>query len=141
MIGPLGLLELLREVAGKFDLQPAGQCGLPGHEIPFPTPLAVYTALDKRPFNLDLGFQQVLPLVPRAIPIGVEAGRIEPELKLATHIAAQCPVLVESAPAQRDTEPPPEFRGEPDDAASKEGFSVTRRLSGSQQRAESSIGK
>ena len=107
MIGPLGLLELLREVAGKFDLQPAGQCGLPGHEIPFPTPLAVYTALDKRPFNLDLGFQQVLPLVPRAIPIGVEAGRIEPELELATHIAAQSLVIIKIAPAQWYTEPPP----------------------------------
>ena len=36
----------------------------------------------------------------------MEGGRIEPELKFATHIAAQCPVVVEITSPQWHMEPP-----------------------------------
>ena len=55
--GSLRLLQLLLKVAGEFDLQPAWQRGLPGHQIPFPTSFAVLTALHERGCDLDLGFQ------------------------------------------------------------------------------------
>jgi len=41
----------------------------------------------------------------------MEGGWIDPEFELATHVAAECPIVVEIAPAQWHMKPPaPEFR-------------------------------
>ena len=89
MIGPLRLLQLLLEVAREFDLQPAWQRGLPGHEILCPASHAVFTTLHERAFDLDLGFQQMFPLIPRGVPDRMKDGGIKPEFELASNVATQ----------------------------------------------------
>ena len=67
----------------------------------------------------------MLPLVPGAIPVGLESDRIEPELKFATRIAAQRTVVVEVTFTQREAEPPAlENRRKRQDAAGKERLAV-----------------
>src|SRR5208337_3193543 len=106
MIGSFGRFQLLLEIEWQFDLQPARQSSLPGHQFPVAATFAVSAALHKRALDLDFGSQQMLPLIPGAIPECMEGGWVEPELQLATHVAAECPVIVEVAPSHRDMKPP-----------------------------------
>src|SRR5271166_5640421 len=113
MIGSFGGFDLLLEIGRQFDLQTARQRSFPGHEFPLLTTFAVLAALYERALDLDLdlGSQQMLPLIPRAIPDCMQDGWIEPQLQLATHVAAECPVIVEITSAQRHMEPPsPQLR-------------------------------
>ena len=87
MIGPLRLLQLLREVAREIDLQPAGQRGLPGYEIPCSASHAVFTTLHERAFDLSLGFQEMFPLILCGVPHRMQEGRIKPEFEFASHVA------------------------------------------------------
>src|SRR5271166_5880095 len=110
-IGSFGRLQLQMEIGWQFDPQPARQRSFPGNEFPLLTTLAVVAALYERALDLDFGSQQMLPLIPRAVPDSMEDGWIEPEFQLATHVAAECPVIVEITSAQRHMEPPsPELR-------------------------------
>ena len=88
-------LQLLREVRWHFYIQTAGQRGFPSHQFPLAITLPVFARLDECALNLDLASQQMLPLVPSAVPMSLEGDGIEPELKFATRIAAQCQVVVE----------------------------------------------
>src|ERR1019366_3754918 len=106
MIGSFGRLQLQMEIGRQFDLQPARQRSFPGNEIPLLTTLAVFAALYERALDLDFGSQQMLPLIPRAVPERMQDGWIEPQLQLATHVAAECPVIVEITSAQRHMKPP-----------------------------------
>src|SRR5208337_4841429 len=105
MIGSFGRLQLLLEIGRQFDLQPARQRSFPGNDLPLLTTLAVFTAMYERAFDLDLGSQQMLPRVPCAVPECMQDRWIEPELQLAAHVAAQCPVIVEITSAQWHMEP------------------------------------
>src|SRR5271157_4683201 len=78
MIGGLGRFYLLLEIGWQFDLQPARQRSFPGNELPLLPALAVLAALYERALDLDLCSQQMLPLVPRAVPESMEGGWIEP---------------------------------------------------------------
>ena len=83
----------------------------------------------------------MLPLVPGAIPVSLEGDRIEPELKFAMRVAAQCPVVVEVTFTQWDMEPPaPEIRRKRQDAAGKESLSITGRLAAHEKRPKPTIG-
>src|ERR1019366_6900394 len=106
MIGSLGRFHLLLEIEWQFDLQPARQCSFPGNELPLLPTFAVLAALYERAFDLDLCSQQMLPLVPSAVPECMQGGGVEPQLQLAAHVAAQCPVIVEITSAQWHMEPP-----------------------------------
>src|SRR5271165_851331 len=106
MIGSFGRLDLQLEIGRQFDLQPARQRSFPGNELPLLTTLAVFAALYERAFDLDLGSQQMLPLVPSAVPECMQGGGVEPQLQLAAHVAAQCPVIVEITSAQWHMESP-----------------------------------
>jgi hypothetical protein len=75
----------------ESDLQPAGQRGLPGYEIPCPTSHAVFTTLHERAFDLHLGFQKMFPLIPRGIPHRMKEGRIKPEFEFASCVATLVP--------------------------------------------------
>src|SRR5271165_4982044 len=90
MIFSFGRFHLLLEIGRQLDLQPARQRGFPGDEIPLLPTLAVLAALYERRSELDLGSQQMLPLIPGAIPKCMEDGWVQPQLQLATHVAAQC---------------------------------------------------
>src|SRR5271157_4020750 len=68
MIGSFGRFDLLLEIGRQFDIQPARQRSFPGNELPLLTTLAVFAALYERAFDLDLGSQQMLPLIPGAVP-------------------------------------------------------------------------
>src|SRR5271157_1100445 len=70
------------------------------------TAFAVLAALYERSLDLDLGSQQMLPLIPCAVPECMQGRWVEPKLQLATHVAAQCPVVVEITFPQWHTEPP-----------------------------------
>ena len=106
MIGNFGRLQLQMEIGGQFDFQPARQRSFPGDEIPLlPTP-SVLAALYERSLNLDLGSQQMLPLIPCAVPECMQGRWVEPKLQLATYVAAQCPVVVEITSPQWHMEPP-----------------------------------
>src|SRR5271166_5112662 len=105
MIDSFGGFDLLLEIGRQFDLQPARQRSFPSNELPLLTTLAVFAALYERALDLDLGPQQMLPLIPGAIPERMEGGWVEPEFQLATHVAAQCAVVVEIASAQWHVEP------------------------------------
>src|ERR1035437_3625676 len=84
----------------------------------------------------------MFPLIPRGVPNQIEGGWIEPELQLATHIAAQRPILIKIAITQWHMEPPaPELRGKRDNATSEECLSVTGRLASNQQGAKSAVRK
>src|SRR5271157_2818989 len=78
MIGGLGRLHLLLEIGRQFDLQPARQSSFPGNELPLLPALAVLAALYERALDLDFGSQQMLPLIPGAVPESMEGGWIEP---------------------------------------------------------------
>ena len=95
MIGSFGRFDLLLEIGWQFDLQPARQGSFPGNEFPLLTTFAVLAALYEGAFDLDLGSQQMLPLIPGAVPECMQGGWVEPELQLAAHVAAECPVIVE----------------------------------------------
>src|SRR3974390_2313992 len=82
-----GRLDLVLEIGWQRDLQPAWQCGLPSDEFPFSPAFAVFAAQHERSCDLDLGSQQVFPLVPCTVPECMEGGRVEPEPKLATSVA------------------------------------------------------
>src|SRR5664280_460174 len=105
MIGSFGRLQLQMEIGRQFDLQPARQRSFPGNEFPLLTTLAVLAALYERALNLNFGSQQMLPLIPRAVPDCMKGGWVEPQLQLAAHVAAECPVIVEITSAQRHMEP------------------------------------
>src|SRR5580704_4385157 len=104
--GSSGRFHLLLEIGWQFDLQPARQRSFPGNEVPSLTTFAVLAALYERALDLDFGSQQMLPLVPRAIPECKQGGWIEPQHEFATHVAAQCPVVVEITSAKWHMEPP-----------------------------------
>src|SRR5271165_4086635 len=106
MIGSFGRFDLLLEIGRQFDLQPARQRSFPGNELPLLTTLAVFAAMYERALDFDLCSQQMLPLVPCAVPECMQDRWIEPELQLAAHVAAQCPVIVEITSTQRHMEPP-----------------------------------
>src|SRR5271157_895234 len=106
MIGSFGRFDLLLEIGRQFDLQPARQRSFPGNELPLLTTLAVFAAMYERAFDLDLGSQQMLPLIPGAVPECMQDGRIKPQLQLAAHVAAKCPVIVEITFPQWHMEPP-----------------------------------
>src|SRR5208283_3388941 len=95
MIGSFGRLQLQMEIGRQFDLQPARQRSFPGNEIPLLTTFAVLAALYERALDLDLGPQEMFPLIPGAIPECMYGGWVQPELEFATHVAAQCPVIIE----------------------------------------------
>src|SRR5208283_5494296 len=105
MIGNFGRLQLQMEIGRQFDLQPARQRSFPGDQTPLLPTLAVLAALYERSLDLDLGSQQMLPLIPCAVPDCMKGGWVEPEFQLATHVAAQCPVVVEIASSQRHMKP------------------------------------
>src|SRR5208283_2172657 len=105
MIGNFGRLQLQMEIGGQFDLQPARQRSFPGDEIPLLTTFAVLAALYERALDLDLGPQEMFPLIPGAIPECMYGGWVQPELEFATHVAAQCPVIIEITSAQWHMEP------------------------------------
>ena len=110
VISSSGPLHLLLKVGWKVDFQPTRQRSFPGHMLPLPVPFAVFAGLYKRPLNLNFSPQQMLPLIPGAVPEYVEDSWIEPELKLAAHVAAQGTVVVEITSTQRYMKPPtPEF--------------------------------
>ena len=67
----------------------------PADEFPLLSALTVLAALDECALDFDLGSQQMLPLGPGAIPVGLKSDRIEPELKFAMRVAAQRAVVVE----------------------------------------------
>src|SRR3974390_43173 len=106
MIGSFGRFDLQMEIGWQFDLQPARQRSFPGNELPLLTTLTVFAALYERALNLDFGPQQMLPLVPRAVPECMQEGRVEPELQRATHVAAQCLVAEEIASSKWYVESP-----------------------------------
>ena len=106
MIGSFGGFDLLLEIGWQLDLQPARQCRFPGNQFPLLTTFAVLAALYERALDLDLGSQQVLPLVPRAVPECMQDGWIKPKLQLAAHVAASCPIIVEITFPHRHMEPP-----------------------------------
>src|SRR5271165_3041058 len=106
MIGSFGRFDLQMEIGRQFDLQPARQRSFPGNELPLLTALAVLAALYERALDLDLCSQQMLPLVPGTVPECMQDCWIEPELQLSTHVAAECPVIVEITSAQRHMHPP-----------------------------------
>src|SRR5271165_6006538 len=137
MIGSFGGFDLLLEIGRQFDLQPARQCSFPGNELPLLTTLAVFAALYERALELDLGSQQMLPLVPGAVPWCVQDGLIEPEFQLTTRVAAQCPVVVEITSAHWHMKPPaPEIWRKGENAARKERRSVTGRLAEPQSKSQ-----
>src|SRR5664280_1495251 len=106
MIGGFGRFDLQLEIRWQFDLQPARQRSFPGHELPLPAPFAEFALLYERALDLDFGSQQVLPLVPRAVPECMQDGWIKPKLQLAAHVAASCPIIVEITFPHRHMEPP-----------------------------------
>src|SRR5271169_4246005 len=106
MIGSFGRFHLPLEIGRQFDLQPARQRRFPGNELPLSVTLAVLAALYERSLDLDLGSQQMLPLIPCAVPECMQGRWVEPKLQLATHVAAQCPVVVEITFPQWHMEPP-----------------------------------
>src|SRR5271169_309821 len=106
MIGSFGRFGLLLEIGWQFDPQPARQRSFPGNEFPLLTTLTVFAALHECALDLDLGSQQMLPLIPGTVPEGMQGGWVEPQLQLAPHVAAQCPVVIEITFARVDVEPP-----------------------------------
>jgi len=68
MIGRFGSLYLLLEIGREFDLQPAWYRSFTGNELPLLTTFAVLAALYECALDLDLGSQQMLPLIPCAVP-------------------------------------------------------------------------
>ena len=71
----------------------------------------VFTTLHERAFDLDLGFQQMFPLIPCGVGDRMKEGRIKPEFEFALYVAAQRPAVIEVAPSQCETEAPaPEVR-------------------------------
>jgi len=88
MIGSFGRFDLQMEIGRQFDLQPAWQCRLPVDELPRAPTLAILAAPYERALDLNLGSQQMLPLIPGAVPECMEGGWIEPQLELATRVAA-----------------------------------------------------
>ena len=142
MIGNFGRLQLQMEIGRQFDLQPARQRSFPGDAMPLLPTLAVLAALYERALNLDLGSQEMFPLIPGAVPECMEGGRIEPQLELATHVAADCSVIVKLTFAQWHMEPPtPEIWRKGENAAGKESLTITGRFAGNDKRTESTIRK
>src|ERR1019366_895536 len=68
MIGNFGRLQLQMEIGRQFDLQPTRQRSFTGNELPLLTTFTVLAALYERAPDLDLGSQQMLPLIPGAVP-------------------------------------------------------------------------
>src|SRR5271167_4283706 len=131
MIGSFDGFHLPLEIGWQCDHQPARQRGFPGNELPLAVTFAVLTALYKRALDINLGSQQMLPLIPGAIPECMEDGWVEPEFQLAAHIAAQCSVVVEITFAQWHMEPSaPEIGRKREDAAGKECLAVSGWLAG-----------
>src|SRR5271157_4883328 len=84
----------------------------------------------------------MFPLIPRAVPERMQGGRIEAELQLTAHVAAQCKVVVEITSAHWHMKPPaPEIWRKGENAVRKERRSVTGGLAGNEKRAKSSIRK
>src|ERR1035438_10068419 len=84
----------------------------------------------------------MLPLIPRAVPEGMEGGWVEPKLQLAAHVAAQCPVVVEITFPQWHMEPPPmEIWRKRQNTPGEESLTVTRRLTSHEKRAKATIRK
>src|SRR5271157_4757769 len=69
-----GSVQLLLQIGRHSDLQPARQCSLPGYKFPRPASFAVFAALYERALDPDLGSQQMLPLIPGAVPEGIQGG-------------------------------------------------------------------
>src|ERR1039457_556420 len=80
MIGSFGRFDLPMEIGWQFDLQPARQGSFPSNEFPRVTTFAVYAALYECALDLDLCSQQMLPLVPGAVPECMQGRWVEPKL-------------------------------------------------------------
>src|SRR5271166_634856 len=74
VVSGTGSVQLLLQIGRHFDLQPARQCGFPGNEVPSLATSAVLAALYERALDLDLGSQQMLPLIPGTVPEGMQGG-------------------------------------------------------------------
>src|SRR5271166_1877760 len=95
VVSGTGSVQLPLQIGRHSDLQPARQCGFPVNEVPSLTTFAVLAASYERALDFDLASQQMLPLIPGAIPECMEGGWVEPEFQLAARVAAQCPVVIE----------------------------------------------
>src|SRR5271166_695294 len=80
VVSSTGSVQLLLQIGRHFDLQPARQCSLPGNEFPLPAAFAVFAALHECALDLDLGSQQMLPLIPGTVPEGMQGGWVKPQL-------------------------------------------------------------
>ena len=85
--GPGGF-QLPLHVAGALNFKSAWQRGLPANQLPCIAMFPILAALNERGVHLDLGPEQMLPLIPGGVPKGMQESEIEPKFQLAAHIAA-----------------------------------------------------
>src|SRR6516164_9791252 len=142
MVCSFGCFDLLREIAGQFDFETAGESGFPCDQLPVASVPAILPALYEGRVDLHLGSKQMLPSVPVGVPCLVEDSRIDPQLEPPADVAVKSAVRVELTFAHWRMETPPvPLWQERDDAPGEKCLRVARPFAGNQQRAEPTIGE
>jgi len=142
LVGAFGCFDLLREIAGQFNFETAGEGGFPCDQLPLACVPAILPALYEGCVDLHLGSEQMLPSVPSGIPDLVENSRIDPELQASADVAVKGTVRIELTFAQWRMEPPPlPLWQKRNDPPCEKRLCVARQFAGNQQRAEPTIGE
>ena len=130
MVAPSRRLDLPSDVGRKLHLDPAGQRGFPLDQLPLPTPVTVLPRLDERALELDLGTQQMPPLVPGGIPNDWHGRLVERDFKFPANIAVDGVIAIEVKPAQRCVEAAVAlFRQERQNTRGEERLTIARAVS------------
>src|SRR5437870_4132733 len=100
MVAPSRRLDLLGDVGRKLHLDAARQGGLPLDQLPLAALMMILARLDECSPQLDLGSEQVFPLVPSCIPNDWHGRLVEYDFKFPPNIAVDGAIAVEVKLAQ-----------------------------------------
>src|SRR6266571_7866086 len=104
--------------------------------------MMILARLDECSPQLDLGSEQVFPLVPSCIPKDWHGRLIEHDLKFSPGVAVECAVVVEIELAQRRAEATLVLFGqERQDSCDEERPTIARAIAGYQNRTKAAIRK
>src|SRR5579863_3956768 len=135
-------VNLFGNVDREYGFHAAGQRGFPLDQMPCLIAVLIFSALNERCLNADLGAQQVFPLVPSGIPRQRHCGLIKRDFQLPARVSVHCSVLVECAVPQWDLHAVRHLFGQKrEDAGSVEGRPITRAISGNQQGTKAAVWK
>src|SRR5438552_478623 len=142
MVALLRRFNLLGDVGRELHPDAAGQGGLPLDQLPLAVLPTIPAHLHESALQLDLGSEQVFPLVPSCVPNDWHGRLVEHDLKFSPRVAVECAVVVEIEPAQGRAEAAFLLFGqERQNSRGEERLAIARAISGYQNRTKAAIGK